>query len=209
MPFRRRRRRVRRRRRRVRGRRRMRRRRLMLDPEMKTKETVVSTPVSNLGFRSFLNGVPRGVEQSNRIGFQQMNVSALVKYSVNIQGTTPTLIRISLVLFKQPGGVDIGLDTVYTNTGSAFAPIGPRVLNNALAFKVLWTRTHRIDIGNQVTWRLVSKKLRLITRYNNTGNGAIGDTLTGALYLLVHSDKGQGTGTEPVITFTSRIRFVG
>ncbi len=183
-------------------------RRMALDPERKFADTAVSTAVSQGGFRAILNGVPQGNTQNNREGFQQLNVSSLIRYTLNLVGTDAAVMRVSLVLFKQPAGIDLNVNTVYGNVGTDFAAISSRLLTNAFGLKVLWSRTHRLDLGDQNKVSTVFKKFRIITRYDLSGNGGIANIGTGALYLLVHSDIADGNPL-PVINFISRIRFVG
>jgi len=196
------------RRRRRRRPRRRRRRRLMLDPELKTIENVVNTPITNIGFRALLNGIPRGVENDNRIGFQHLNVSHQITYSILQVGTQTSLMRVSLVLFKEPLGVDLGVDSIWLSSGTVFAPITHRELKRQRAFRVLWTRLHRVDNGNQLVFHKKFRRLHFVTRYDDTGNGAIPNINSGALYLLAHSTIGVGNN-PPEIFFTSRVRFVG
>ncbi len=190
-----------------RRRRRMRRRRMVMDPERKFAGTSVETVVSNVGFRSILNGVPQTADENGRIGLQHLNVFHTLKYKIAINGTQGAMLRLSLVHYKQPNGVDLGLNTVWDSAGTGFAVLSQRILFNQSLFSILWTRTHRVDNGNSVIYRTKTKSMRITTRYDNSGNGTIVNILKGAIYLLVHSD--QAMGTAPQITFTSRMRYVG
>ncbi len=210
MPFRRRvRRRRRRRSRRFRGRRMMRRRRrVALDPERKLIPFADAGTVTFNGTAHFLNGAAQGVSQGSRLGFQQLNVSSLISYKLTIDSgnAIPTMVRVSLIHWKQPRGLDLTIADVYDAVGTVFAPNAHRELLNALNYRVLWSRKHNFDLAHQQINRTVFRRMRLVTRYNAVG-GALGDVMTGGLWLVVISD--QEAAPLPVIEIVSRTRFVG
>ncbi len=198
-----------RRRRRFRRRRRtMRRRRAVLDPERKLIPLAVENLIDFDGITYFLNGAAQGITQTNRIGFQQLTVSSLIAYRLTIDpaNTVPTVVRVSLIQFKQPAGLPLLIPNIYDAGGTVFAANGHRNILNALQYKVLWTRKHMLDLAHQVVNRTVFKPLRLVTRYSAAG-GALGDVQTGGLWLIVISD--QAAAPLPLFQIVSRTRFVG
>lgn len=209
MPFRRRARRRRpRRRRRFRGRRRFRRRRMVLDPERKLIPLADEFVVNFNSTIILLNGAAQGITQINRIGFQQLNVSSLISYRLTLDpaNTVPTLVRVFLIHWKQPRGLQLVPADVYDALGSVFAPNGHREILNAPQYKVLWTRKHGLDLAHQVINRTVFKRMRIVTRYTAAGS-QFGDMGTGGLWLVVMSDL--AAAPLPTFQIVSRTRFVG
>ncbi len=201
---------VRRRRRRPRRRTR-RRRRLVMDPEKKfidlnnqgAAEAVVAT-----GFSIIMNSTTQGAGTGQRIGLQQLNVLSNFQYRLEIGPTAvPTIVRLALILFKQPAAQAIDLNDVWENNATVVAPISNRNLVTAFQFRVLWTRTHRLILDNGSVVRRIMKPLMFKTRFNGMGGG-VGSIETGALYFIGISDTADG-GAAPLLRWTSRIRFVG
>ncbi len=179
-----------------------------MDPERKLIPLADEDPINQVGIQYFLNGAAQGVGQINRIGFQQLNVSSLISYRVTINpaNVLPTVIRIALVHWKQPRGLNLVIADVYEAGGSVFAPNGHRNILHALEYKVLWTRKHVLDLAHQVHNRTVFRNLRIKTRYGAAGDTAP-DVQTGGLWLFAISD--QAAAPLPVFQFVSRTRFVG
>lgn len=202
--FRRRRRRPVRRRRRFRGR--MRRRRLMIDPEMKTIDTVITLPVSDTGSSFFLNGAPQGTNVSNRQGFQLKVLSSLITMNWEVDGAAPQAsIRMWLVWDKQPNFVLATINDLLSIPAEGI--VTPLNLNNGLRFKVLWTEKRQFT--NAMSHLAVRKFKRMsrLTRFT-TANGEIGDCNSGALILMLVSSQ-AALNAPPVLTFHSRCRFIG
>ncbi len=191
------------------GRRRFRRRRMVLDPERKLLSVAVQHSPTNTGLVTLINGSPQGIDLSDRQGMQDLCTSVMVKYEVvqNPIGAIPTLVRVAVILDRQPTGALPSVGQIWQGVGGAFAVLGSRVLEEALRFRVLWSRTHRVDIGDQARWHMVFKNIRNKTRYS-TGNGNIADIVSGAIYFVSVSDQPAGT-TVPIVLFFSTIRFVG
>lgn len=211
MPFcHRRRRRARPRRRRFR-RRRARRRTMVVDPEKKfinTENAGVNQVVTNIGFTTLLNSTIQAVSGNGRIGIQQLNVMSNMSYRVQLGPTSvPSIVRVALVVFKQPRAVGLNLNEVWEDNATVFAPLSNRVLVTAFQYKVLWTRTHRLSLDKQTAGGRIMKPMRLKTRFNGTGGG-IGAIESGALYLIGVSDLAD-QGAAPLLKWVSRVRFVG
>ncbi len=198
-----------RRRRRFRRRRRsMRRRRAVLDPERKLIPLADSFVVNFNGTIALLNGAAQGITQINRIGFQQLNVSSLIAYRITLEpaNAIPMVVRVSLIHWKQPRGLQLAIPDVYDSVGTVFAPNGHRDILNAPQYKVLWSRKHGLDLAHQVINRTVFKPMRIVTRYGAAGS-QFGDIGTGGLWLVIISD--QQAAPLPTFQFVSRTRFVG
>ncbi len=199
-----------RRRRRARPRRRMRRRRAVLDPERKFTEVFPAVlSVSSAGTVSIVNGVPEGTAPINRIGMQMLNLSSLITYSWTINGTNnaAVVVRCALVLYKQPRLLTLDIADIWTRIGTADAAISPRVLVDALQYKVLWTRTHTLNFAKQQVTRTMMNNRRFKVRFSGTG-GAASDVFTGSLWFIAVSDTAVA-GSLPSLKFHSRTRFVG
>lgn len=202
---------VRRRRRRARPRRMSRRsRRVVLDPERKVNDVEVGTfAVSAIGSSFLLNGIAQGSGNNQRQGLQHIGLSQLVTYTLDINATTGSNqeVKVALVLFKQPAGTGLLIPNIWDNTGGPSAVIAHRNLQNALRFKILWTRTHRLDLANQTVNRVVMRRMRLKTRYLTAGGG-VANQSTGALYLVVLSSTNT-VADQPTCLAQCRYRFVG
>ncbi len=195
------------RRRRRGGRRFVRRQGPALDPEKKTAEFVATVAPDTTGIVSFVNGVALGSSPNERIGLQQMNVSNFCRYRILIDaGTTSQIVRVALVLDLQPRGTLPPLMDIWILATSNFGVLSGRNIQLALRYKVLWSRTHILDLQHQIIERQVVKPLHFKTRYGAAG-GAIADVTTGALYFVCISD--QLGGTVPEVRFFCRTRFVG
>lgn len=215
MPFRRRfrgRRKRRRRSRRFRGRRSFRRRRMVaLDPERKNIGGIFTRNVSFNGTVDLLNGVPQGVTANERLGRQHLNLSMLLKYRVTMNPvlSIPTLVRVALVWDKQANMQLMVAQDLWDQTQTIYAPLGGRLLLNGLRFKVLWSRTHRVDLGDQMRWHQRFTRFRLKTRYVGA-QGAITNITSGALYLVMISDADNTVADSiPILDVFHRLRFVG
>ncbi len=182
---------------------------MMLDPEQKLVPLVDANPLTFNGQTYLLNGAPQGVTQVQRQGFQQLNISSLISYRVLLEGgagVTNTVVRVSLIWWKQPRGLDLDLNNIYDGMGTTFAPNGHRNLLDAFQYRTLWTRIHRMDLAHQTINVTVFKRLNRLTRYN-TVNAAFGDFSSGGLWLVALSD--QEAAPLPAFQFSSRVRFVG
>ncbi len=199
-------------RRRRRPRRRMRRRsrRIMLDPEVKFDDiNPAAIAASFSGSVSLLNGTAEGTGPSERIGLQMLVVSNLLTYSWTIDSTNnaAVVVRCALVLFKQSNLQTLDIADVWTRIGTADAAISPRVMQEALKYKILWTRTHTLNFAKQQVTRSVFKRMRLKTRFMGPGMAA-DDIFSGSLWFVAISDT-MTVGSIPTVNFHSRIRYVG
>ncbi len=199
------------RRRRRRPRRRRRRRRLMMDPEKKFIDLAnqgAAEAVVNTGFSIILNSTAQGSATNQRIGLQQLNVMSNLSYRLQI-GTTgvPTIVRLALLQFKQLAAQPLDLGDVWLNNATVVAPISNRNLVTAFQFRILWTRTHRLNLDQGSIVRRIMKPLRFKTRFSGQGGG-VGAIESGALYLIGISDTGD-VGAAPLLRWVSRLRFVG
>jgi len=181
---------------------------MVLDPERKLIPLADEFVVNFNSTIILLNGAAQGITQINRIGFQQLNVSSLISYRLTLDpaNTVPTLVRVFLIHWKQPRGLQLVPADVYDALGSVFAPNGHREILNAPQYKVLWTRKHGLDLAHQVINRTVFKRMRIVTRYTAAGS-QFGDMGTGGLWLVVMSDL--AAAPLPTFQIVSRTRFVG
>ncbi len=200
-----------RRRRRRRPRRRMmRRRRVVLDPERKfTDRFPGSTAITFSGNVTYINGVVQGVDVTNRIGMQMLTLSSMISYTLRVNPTSNFAVdvRVALIHFKQPRGLNLALVDVWELIGTAAAVISPRVLQEALQYKILWKRTHRVSFQDPVHTRTVVRNHRIKTRFTGAGAGT-GDTESGALFFVAVSTT-DILAELPTLEFHSRVRFVG
>ncbi len=201
-----------RRRRRFNRRRRVRRRRMVaLDPERKDLSDVLTQAVTADGTVDLLNGVPQDVTENGRIGRQHLNLSMMIKYTVTLNpiASIPTIVKVALVWDKQADMAAMAAGDLWENTGTIHAPLSGRVLDNGLRFRVLWSRTHRVDLGDQIRWHFKMKKFRLKTRYVGAG-AAVTNIVSGAMYMVMISDvPGAPGGQTPVVQMFHRLRYVG
>ncbi len=199
-----------RRRRRFRGRRMMRRtRRVVLDPERHAVDiNSVAQTINQVGNVSFINGAPQGIDLQTRIGMQQLNTGMSLTYTVTLAAGAQdnSVVRIAVILYKQQRGLNLPLADVWESSGTSLAPISKRVLENGLIFRMVWSRTLKLDAAHQVFSGAMNKSFRLKTRYVNNG-GAAGDCGTGGLWFVAIFDS--GAAPLPNINFASRVRFVG
>lgn len=212
MPFRRRGRRARprrRRRRTFRRRRVVRSRRMALDPERKFVPLAGTNNATDNGTVLFINGAVQGFTPIQRIGLQQLNTGVVLSYKVVFQpgaATLTTQVRIALVWYKQPRLLVLDLVDVWEANGSVHAPQARRQLESVNNYTILWSRNLKLDMAHQIVTGTISKSMRRLTRYSTAG-GAATDVTTGSLWFVQISDRGQGP--FPVVTFTTRVRFVG
>lgn len=212
MPFRRRGRRVRprRRRRRTFRRRRVgRSSRMALDPERKFVPLAGTNNVTDNGTVLFLNGAVQGNTVIQRIGLQQLNTGVTLSYKVVFQPGAATLtsqVRLALIWYKEPRLLVLNLADVWEANGSVHAPQARRQLTTVKNYVVLWQRNVHLDAAHQIAVGTVSKSMRRLTRYQTAG-GAATDVTTGSLWFGFLSDR--GAVPFPVVTFTTRVRYVG
>ncbi len=211
MPFRRRlRRRRRRRSRRFRGRRRFRRRRMTLDPERKLVDVNNDTGLlmNFNGSTTLLNSTTAGINNMQRLGIQQLNMSSLFNATMDINtGILPVTIKVWLVWDKQPQGVALTPFDVLQVTGNAGIVTSARRLANALRVRVLWTKRVQLDVFNTIKQISIFRRLRFKTRYV-AALGGVAQMESGALWLMTASSI-DVAGVQPRIIFNHRLRFVG
>ncbi len=198
-------------RRRRRPRRRMRRRRrVALDPERKFIDRTPGLQTVNFsGNVEFINGYVQGVQQNERIGVQALTLSSVITYTIRVNPLTnfAAEVRVALIHYKQPRQLILRLIDIWDLVGTAGAVIGPRVIEEALQYKILWSRRHRATFQNPIQTRTVVRNHRFKTRFTGPG-GAFGDVQSGGLY-FVSIAAVNVVGEEPTIEFHSRVRFVG
>lgn len=208
MPFRRRTNR-RRRRRRPRRRRRFRRSRRMsiIDPEKKALGFVLlGQAVNTAGALNFLNGMPQGITQNDRIGRQILMLSVFCRWemALNPLTTQPAVMKMWLVHVSQPAGIQLAFMDFLQNP--TIPTLSPRNLNNLGAFSVLWTTSRVLNIVRPNPKGVFMKKFRIKARYDAPGD-QVADCDTGALYLCYASN--DPTPTPPSLSFDLRLRYTG
>lgn len=199
----------RRRRRRPRTRRR-RRARLVLDPERKFIPFADDMTITSDGEVSFLNGAIQGTSIGQRQGMQHLNVSLVLQYRLTIAPTAvlePQMVRLALIWYKNPRGAALDLADVWQAGGTAFAPQGLRDLEEALNYKVIWSRLHKMDLAHQIVTATVMRSMRRITRYSTIAGG-FADVTSGSLWFAAISDRNVPQ-ILPSVQFVTRVRFVG
>lgn len=210
MPFRRNRRvrrsRVVRRRRRGRGRM-VRRRRVALDPERKSSTlTIIGQTINSAGAIFHINIAEEGLGPGNRIGRQALWVSAQsqMNFTIGAAATIPSVIKVWLILDKQPQTNVITLDD-FLNQPAA-ATVSSRNLDNINRFKVMWTAKFHLQVFIPSVEKKFFKSFRFKSRYNAAG-GMIAQMENGALYVIMVSDT--PLANLPMVDFQTRCRFVG
>ncbi len=200
------------RRRRFRRRRRvMRRRRPVLDPERKAlNQDILNVAVLSGGLVFSQNAaIDQGVDHDERIGRQVLTLSHMVSYTLVINATSlfPVEIKTALIHFKQPNGELLDLAQVWDEIGTLNAVLGHRNLDNALRFRIIWTKTHRLSLDKQTVTVHKFTPMRIRARFDNPV-GIVGNLQSGALYYVAFSST-TVTGNAPTLSFVSRTRFVG
>ncbi len=118
-------------------------------------------------------------------------------------------VRVALVWFQQPAGLQLAPDQLWTDGGTAAATLGARELRHVLKFKVLWFRQHRLSFDNANAQAKMFIRLRRKTRYTGAA-GTAAQLQSGALYLVIISDIDVAVpADQPDFLFHSRLRFVG
>jgi len=182
-------------------------RRVTLDPEQKFMDRFASFDALQAGDGFLLNAVAQGVGQGQRIGNQQITTSCFTTITVQVPASAaPVLVRIALVVFKQPQGVALDLDDYWDQLATQFAGQSNRNVTQAPQFKTLWKRNVTVNLAFQNRTIRINKRMRLLSRYSTAGGG-IPDLQTGALYLLFST--GAAGLDAPAVTMNNRIRFVG
>ncbi len=132
----------------------------------------------------------------------------MITYTLNVAvNNTATEVRTALILYKQPRGLILVLNDVWELIGTSGAVIGHRVLGEAMNYKVLWKRTHRLSFQNPNPQVTVINNHRFATRYSGAGAG-FADIDTGSLWFISLSTV-TAVPDLPEIEFNSRVRYVG
>ncbi len=211
MPFRRRFRRRRRRRRPRRFRRPMRRtRRLVMDPEKKFIDGQAVQVVTNTGNVFFMNPVSSGVDANDRIGLRHLNTLISVKIVARNDPAilSPAAVRIAIVLQKNVNGLQFTPAQLYISNGGLFASRAPRNLLNTKNLKILWKWDVVIPLENNNSQASVTKRIRIQSSWINE-LAPIANLAQNGLFLFLISDVSLVGGAPPLVTFTTRVRFVG
>lgn len=178
-------------------------------PEVKFIDfSSVSTSVDSAGlvFQIPLNDIPQGIDGSDRIG-QSVSIKNC-GYRVNIDqaitGALPSTVRIMLIWDKQPNGaVPAVTDVLQTANFNSF-------LNTSYRERFTVLRNDYISLspeGSQTVFIERFVKINMLAQYTDGAlptPPAVANT-TGALWLLFISDQPT---ILPLVTFTSRVRFV-
>ena len=149
----------------------------------------------------------RGDEFNNRDARQirVKSVQANFFSETDPNATTPSLLRQTLFIDKQPSAAAPTASDLYTS-GQVFS--GLRNLDGRKRFVILKTgiiRNSEYGSPNGLVQRKFYKKLDMKTVYNASNAGTIADIESNALYMFFGTDA---SAQNPVVTGSARIRFI-
>ncbi len=160
------------------------------------------------GSTTRLNSTTAGINNMQRDGIQQLNVSSLFNAHLDINtGVLPVTVKVWLIWDKQPTGVAMTPFDVLQVVGNEGIVTSARRLANALRIRVLWSKRVQMDVFNANRQISMFRSLRFKTRYL-AALGGIAQMQSGALWLMTASNINVA-GVQPRIVFNHRLRFVG
>ncbi len=179
----------------------------LINVEFKIIESPLNSTVSSTGTLLLLNGIATGDTDNTREGnsIRLKSVLSTAFFEIHVSATA-THVRRLVVIDKQPNEA---LATVagILQTGTFAGTVAPRNLSNRKRFVII--SDHDLHLSNTgskiVSFPDLYKQIDLITIYDDSNSGGIGDIRTNALYVLYISSEGTNV---PSFSSAQRVRFI-
>lgn len=174
-----------------------------MPPNRKHRNIFSSTNAGNTGSTTLLNGIAEGSDDFQRIG-KRVHIR-WVELKFWCTAANNDILKLSLVLDKQPNGTGTTASDIYDLTFGSNLALALRSTNTAFRYQVLKTDQMTICGGNsvdvaQVNWFV---PCNFYMDFNGTGS-AISDINTNALYFVVGN---QATGLAVPYDVSIRTSF--
>nr|WAE42647.1 MAG: capsid protein [Cressdnaviricota sp.] len=178
--------------------------------------------VSGVPAIGLLNAAIQGTTANTRTG-QEILIKS-VQWRIYLKAGTTTfssglypLVRILLVLDRQPNGAAFGSTDLFEWSGGATtistalqATCSPIALKNRKRFIILKDVTSEMDQGHgNCYFHQFYRKVRIKTEYNSGNAGTIGDINTNALFIVIQTSvpSGSNTGSDDIPYWGGFIRL--
>lgn len=177
--------------------------------ELKAIDTAAPLVITNTPVFQLLNGCVQGDAYGQREGTQIQMTKLSLRYIINQNGaTSPTHVRVILVIDRQTNGAPIASGDFFKGPGPTFTTLEYYNLTEAGRFKVLYDRVHRNDPNNGPNNTYHSTHHRLNSKVFYDGNlGSVVDINKNSLFLIAYADM-PTAGVYPSLRIDTRVRFL-
>lgn len=179
-----------------------------VDQEVKFIDVFGDNFITSNGSVTLLNLIPEGTSDNQRVGNSAKLHSVRLQMEMRSDPlAASSLLRVLVLIDKQPNGAFITLADIFEDTANATRTIlSPIQMNSSKRIRVLRDRLFAL---NSTTRNILTSKmfirLTLQPRWVGAASG-IANLETGALLLILLSDEPV---MFPELAFKSRLRFVG
>lgn len=179
--------------------------------EQKDKTLYWTQAVDSTGFYGLLNGMQRGTNHSQRLGWLIRIRSIYIKFRFLTTPSTGLAQTVRYILFVDNAANAVGI-TNFTDLLETKNVASPLTLVNRTRFRVLLDRTLLLGTAGGAYPEQVMRthfirfKYPLHTYFNSADTGGIGDIVTGAINILVLGTNAAGTTAGSLDGYT-RTRY--
>lgn len=175
----------------------------IINVERKYNDTTFTNTVSTTENFQLLNGLTLGDTAVTREGQSIKCTSIYVRFYMTMSAlSTATLIRIIIVMDKQPNAATMTSAQLLQNNGNVLSPL---LIDYGSRFKIFLDKMFRLDTNKLNLTFKYFKKLRFHTKYNTGNAGTSADITKNAFYIMMVSDQSSNL---PTIDYWCRLRFI-